>query len=114
MVTTMAQTDIRLGRMVINVMPVFFMILTAVMCTQFQKTTDANDSAVELAMKVQKENSDLSRRIAATELRARDAEKRALTDTTPDKGVNVIIINPGAKSSTSPPSKSYADLNYPL
>ncbi|RRW77629.1 hypothetical protein EGJ48_03530 [Pantoea dispersa] len=113
----MAQTDIKLGRYVISVMPVFFMLTTAFMCTQFQNVSDSNASTVDLALKVQKENSDLTRRIAATELRAREAEKRNTLQPTPSApggGVNVIIISPDGKAAKSLPSKSYADLNYPL
>lgn len=128
MVTTMAKTDLSLafGRYAVPIMPFLFFILIGLSCNEVNKLVNKNEALasrnqelMQLVSNAQKENSDLARRQAATELRARDAEKKAmeknaLADNSPDKGVNVIIINPGAKSSTSLPSKSYADLNYPL
>lgn len=111
----MAKIDITIGRYVISVMPLFIIGVMMIGGSAYQRTVNASDKAVDLVTQVQKENATLTKRIAATELRARDAEKRAYADNRDGKDVNVIIINPDQSSHRKgEPVHSYADLNQPL
>lgn len=81
----------------------------------YQRSVKDSGDAMSMISKVQQENAALTRRIAATELRARDAEKKAYSDPINGKDVNVIIITPDvSKKQQEMPVRSYADMNRPL
>ncbi|ECI2457665.1 hypothetical protein AH259_11465 [Salmonella enterica subsp. enterica] len=111
----MVRTNFKIGRYELCIAPLVIICLAMLAGSAYQRTAKDSAKAVELISQVQKENATLTRRIAATELRARDAEKRAWSDSKSNKDVNVIIITPEpSQKQKELPVHSYADLNQPL
>ncbi|HHL2824754.1 TPA: hypothetical protein ACQ431_002985 [Citrobacter murliniae] len=107
----MVRTNFRIGRYELNIMPLAIICLAMIGGSLYQRTAKESAQTFDLLSQVQQENAALTKRIAATELRARDAEKQAKSG----KDVNVIIITPDAsKKQQEIPVHSYADMNHPL
>ncbi|MCH0685595.1 hypothetical protein KVQ01_11245 [Escherichia coli] len=112
---TMVKTNFRIGRYELNIVPLMVICLVMLGGSAYQRTEKDSLKAMDLISKVQQENATLTKRIAATELRARDAEKRAYADKGDGKDVNVIIITPdSSQKQKEVPVHSYADLNQLL
>ncbi|MDU7377852.1 MAG: hypothetical protein E7L09_05695 [Enterobacteriaceae bacterium] len=113
--TMMVRTNFRIGRYELNIVPLVIICLAMLCGSAYQRTAKDSAKAVELISQVQQENAALTKRIAATELRARDAEKKVYSGEGGGKDVNVIIITPDpSKRQQEIPVHSYADLNKPL
>ena len=101
MVDKMARTEIRMGKYAYDLLPVVFIVLTAVLCGQFQKSIDTSESAMQLAK-------DLNRQRTAAEMRAIRAEKKAAKA---EPGtMNVIVIQPDKKHLQQYPDRIFADV----
>lgn len=85
----MARTEIRVGRYIVDLVPVVFLILTAILCNQFNDSVKSSRDAVKLA-------SDMNRQRTAAEMRAHSAEQKLANNTQSAPGV-VIISPDGAK-----------------
>lgn len=113
--TTMVRTNFKVGRYELNIVPLVIIGIAMISGSAYQRSVKDTASAISMISKVQQENATLTKRIAATELRARDAEKRAYADKGNGKDVNVIIITPEpSQKQKELPVHSYADLNQPL
>lgn len=92
-----------MGRYIIDFVPVIFLVLTAILCNQFNDSVKTSHEAVKLA-------NDMNRQRTAAEMRAQKAEKGA-----PDNGsLNVIVIQPETKKHASYTEPAFADVNKPL
>ncbi|ENS1056079.1 hypothetical protein ACEZG4_001508 [Enterobacter kobei] len=101
----MARTEIRLGKYVLDVLPVVFIVLTAMLCGQFQRSIDINDDAMKLVK-------DLNRQRTAAEMRALRAEKKAAKQ---EPGtMNVIVIQPEKQHPHQYPERIFADVSEKL
>lgn len=85
----MARTEIRVGRYIIDLVPVVFLILTAILCNQFNDSVNSSRDAVKLA-------SDMNRQRTAAEMRAHSAEQKLASNAQSNPGV--VIISPDGKS----------------
>lgn len=114
--TMMVRTNFVIGHYELNITPLLIICLIMLGGSAYQRTAKESIKAVDLISKVQQENAALTKRIAATELRARDAEKKAYSGDGKGKDVNVIIITPDASRQQQQeiPVHSFADLNKPL
>lgn len=101
MVMTMARTSIRIGRDILDFIPVVFLVLTAVLTSQFQKSIDTSDQAMQLV-------NTLNKQRTAAEMRAMHAEREAAKG---GSSFNVFVIQPDKRNASSP---AYVDLNKPL
>lgn len=102
MVMTMARTSIRIGRHILDFVPVVFLVLTAVLTSQFQKSIDTSDQAMQLV-------NTLNKQRTAAEMRAMHAEREAAKNG--GGSFNVFVIQPDKRNASSP---AYVDLNKPL
>lgn len=103
--TRMARTEIRFGKYVLDVLPVVFIVLTAMLCGQFQRSIDTNDDAMKLVK-------DLNRQRTAAEMRALRAEKKASKQ---EPGtMNVIVIQPEKRHPQQYPERIFADVSEKL
>ncbi|AYW18568.1 MULTISPECIES: hypothetical protein [Klebsiella/Raoultella group] len=98
----MARTEIRVGRYIFDLVPVVFLILTAILCNQFNDSVNNSRDAVKLA-------SDMNRQRTAAEMRAMHAEREAAKNG--GGSFNVFVIQPDKRNASSP---AYVDLNKPL
>jgi hypothetical protein len=85
----MARTEIRVGRYIVDFVPVVFLILTAILCNQFNDSVNSSRDAVKLA-------SDMNRQRTAAEMRAHNAEQKLANNTLNAPGV--VIISPDGKA----------------
>lgn len=102
MVMTMARTSIRIGRHILDFVPIVFLVLTAVLSSQFQKSMDTNGQAMQLV-------NTLNKQRTAAEMRALRAEQKASSNGS--SSFNVFVIQPDKRNASSP---AYVDLNKPL
>lgn len=102
MVMTMARTSIRIGRHILDFVPVVFLVLTAVLTSQFQKSMDTSDQAMQLV-------NTLNKQRTAAEMRAMHAEREAAKGG--NSSFNVFVIQPEKRNASSP---AYVDMNKPL
>lgn len=101
--TIMARTEIRIGRYIIDFVPVVFLVITAILCNQVNDSVNTSHEAVKLA-------NDMNRQRTAAEMRA-----QKLAEKQPDSGsLNVIVIQPDAKKHAGFTEPAYADVNKPL
>lgn len=85
----MARTEIRIGRYAIDLVPVAFLILTALLCNSLNSSMSKNDDAVKLL-------DDMNRQRTAAEMRAYKAERELANN--PSTGApGVVIIAPDGK-----------------
>ncbi|WP_414465288.1 hypothetical protein [Klebsiella michiganensis] len=98
----MARTSIRIGRHILDFVPVVFLVLTAVLTSQFQKSMDTSDQAMQLV-------NTLNKQRTAAEMRAMHAEREAAKSG--NSSFNVFVIQPEKRNASSP---AYVDMNKPL
>lgn len=101
MVMTMARTSIRIGRHILDFVPIVFLVLTAVLTSQFQRSMDTNDQAMQLV-------NTLNKQRTAAEMRAMHAEREAAKGS---GSFNVFVIQPDKRTSSTP---AYVDMNKSL
>ena len=99
----MARTEIRVGRYVIDFVPVLFLVITAILCNQLNESVQASSEALKLA-------NDMNRQRTAAEMRAQKAEKSPADNSS----LNVIVIQPDGKQRASYTEPAFADMNKPL
>ena len=90
MVTTMARTEIKVGRYIIDFIPVVFLIRTAILCNQFNSSINHSEDAMKLV-------SDLNRQRTAAEMRAHKAEQ-SLAANASKNAPGVVIIAPDSNA----------------
>ncbi|HCR2010158.1 TPA: hypothetical protein ONC52_001980 [Enterobacter asburiae] len=98
----MARTEIRVGRYIVDLVPVVFLILTAILCNQFNDSVNSSRDAVKLA-------SDMNRQRTAAEMRAQKAEQKLANNAQNAPGV--VIISPDGKTVQAiDPKTSYSSI----
>ncbi|WP_458044099.1 hypothetical protein [Phytobacter sp. AG2a] len=99
----MARTEIRVGRYIIDFVPLLFLVITAILCNQLNDSVKTSHEAVKLA-------NDMNRQRTAAEMRAQKAEQSPADGSS----LNVIVIQPDGKQRASYTEPAFADVNKPL
>lgn len=114
MVTMMTNNvELKVGRYVIGIMPVLFFLITAFACYNIQAVIDNGQKTIA---QMQKENSNLSKRLAASDLKRRDAEQElASQQSKSGQSPGVVIISPeGSKVHTFDAPRAYPSVQKDL
>lgn len=90
MVMIMARTELRIGRYIIDFVPIVFLVLTAILCNQLNDSMIKSDDAMKLV-------SDMNRQRTVAEMRALKAEQQ-LANSTAQNSPGVVIITPDGKA----------------
>lgn len=104
--------ELKVGRYVIRIMPVIFFLITAFACYNIQAVIDNSQQTI---VQMQKENSSLSKRLTASDLKRRTAEQELASQKSNGQSPGVVIISPeGSKIHTFDAHSAYPSVQKDL
>lgn len=100
--------EIRIGRYSINISKLVFGVLVVCMCFGIQSVIDHQS---KLLVNLQSENSALSKRITASDIKRSEAERQLAANATQPAAPGIVIISPdGSSVQHIEPKRSYTTL----